>query len=87
MRLRRLVTMRGLERRGGEDFKGREKSTKWWSDTGSGVTERAEVPQDLVNIRSSWFPALCVGGEGDSVKSMVAKSWLVQVSATSLAGC
>ena len=34
------------------DFKGREKATKSWSDTGSGVTERAEVPQDLVNIRS-----------------------------------
>ena len=31
------------------------------------------MPQDLVNIRSSWFPALCVGGEGDSVKSKVAK--------------
>ena len=39
----------------GEDFKGREKAIKSGSDTGSGVTERAEVPQDLVNIRSSWF--------------------------------
>ena len=31
------------------------------------------MPQDLVNIRSSCFPDLCVGGEGDSVKSKVAK--------------
>ena len=38
-----------------------------------GVTERAKVPHDLVNIRSSWFPALCVGGEGESVKSKVVK--------------
>ena len=57
----------------GEDFKGREKAIKSWSDTGSRLTERAEVPQDLVNIRSSWFPALCVGGEGESDKSKVAK--------------
>ena len=28
-----------------------------------------EVLQDLLNIRSRWFPALCVGGEGVSVKS------------------
>ena len=27
-----------------------------------------QVPQDLVNMRSSWFPALCVGGEGEIVK-------------------
>ena len=40
------------------------------------MTERAEVPHDLVNIRSSWFPALCVGGEGESVKSKVVKKFV-----------
>ena len=45
-------------------FRGREKETKWWSDTGSGVNQRAEVPQDLMKTRSSWFPALWAGGEG-----------------------
>ena len=39
------------------------------------MTERAEGSHDLVNIRSSWFPALCVGGEGESVKSKVAKKF------------
>ena len=53
---------------------GREKKTNWWSDTGSGVTERAKVPQDLMNIRLGCFPALCLGGEGVSVKSKVAKN-------------
>ena len=42
------------------------------------------MPQDLVNIRSSRFPSLCLGGERDSVMSNEAKSWLIQVSATSL---
>ena len=35
------------------------------------MTERAEVPQDLV--RTSWSPALWVGGEGESVRSNVEK--------------
>ena len=37
---------------------GREKDTKWWSDTGRGVTVRFEGQQHLVNTRSSRFPAL-----------------------------
>ena len=31
------------------------------------------IQQDLVKTRSSWFPALWVGGEGESVRSNVVK--------------
>ena len=72
-RLRREVIIWGVGGRQVEDFKGREKATKWWSDMGSRVTERTEVQQDLVKTRLSWFPALWVGGEGESVGSNVEK--------------
>ena len=44
--------MRSRER-GGRGLQGERKSNNW-SDAGSGMTERAEVLQDDVNIRSSW---------------------------------
>ena len=37
------------------------------------MTERAEVPQDVVKTRSSWFRALWVGGEEESIRSNVEK--------------
>ena len=37
------------------------------------TTKTSEVPKDLVNIRSSLLPDLCVGGVGASVQSKVAK--------------
>jgi len=59
------------------DFRGREKAAKWWSDTGRGVTEGAEVAQDLVKTRSSWFPALLLEGDGVSIRPNVAKQCLI----------
>ena len=37
------------------------------------MLQSTEVLQDLVNTRSSWFPAQWVGGEGESVRSDVEK--------------
>ena len=42
-----------------------EKAIKWWSDTRRGVTERDELPHDLVNIRSR------VGGREGTAGSRV----------------
>ena len=62
----------GTREEGGEDFKGREKATKRWSDMGRWVTERAEVPQDLVNIRSSCSRP-CLWGEKGRVSTVAKK--------------
>ena len=55
------------------NFKGREKMPAWWSDAVIGVTESAEVLQDLVKTWLSWLPAWWIGGEGVSVRSNVEK--------------
>ena len=47
--------------------------TAWWSDSVSGVTESAKVPQDLVKSISSWFLAQWVSGKEESVRSNVEK--------------
>ena len=58
---------------GGEGLQGERKSNKVMVRHRERGDRESEVPQDLVNIRSSWFTALCVGGEGESVMSKVAK--------------
>ena len=77
--------MCGLERRGGEDFKGREKVMVRHGERGNGESRGAAGPSEYEGQTGS---RPCVWEEKGIVLSQRwQKSWLVQVSATSLAGC
>ena len=57
--------------KGGGGLQGERESNKVM--VRHGTRERADVQQDFVKTRLSWFPALWVGGEGESVGSNVVK--------------